>query len=267
MRPSPIFGIDAIVLVVASLTLFALVAFVTRVIGERLLDEDRRARSRDILGPLTPALAALFSVMAAFTIANEAAYLRTAENVVGAEGSAASRLAWASTTPGVDGAPIRAALSDFLVTAVRVDWSGDTEAVRTPPSVARALQRLEGATRRAATAPGVPSAVASELLTAVDDLSVSRRDVVAESTRSIPIGYLLVLGVTGAALVANVALLSLTASRRGLALVVGVVVVVGLSLALLIGISAPFKGPLRVGPGAIERVIVDLHDGMFRLAG
>jgi len=74
-------------------------------------------------------------------------------------------------------------------------------------------------------------------------------------------------GLAGAALVANVALLSLTASRRGLALVVGVVVVVGLSLALLIGISAPFKGPLRVGPGAIERVIVDLHDGMFRLAG
>jgi hypothetical protein len=96
---------------------------------------------------------------------------------------------------------------------------------------------------------------------------MARRDVGAESTRSIPIGYLLVLGITGAALVANVALLSLSASRRGLALVAGVVVVVGLSLALLIGISAPFTGPLRVGPGAIDRVIVDLRDGMFRLAG
>jgi hypothetical protein len=267
VRPSPIFGIDAVVLVVASLAGFALVAFLTRLIGERLLDADRRARSREILGPLTPALAALFSVMAAFTIANEAGYLRTAENVVGAEGSAASRLAWATTSPGVDGAPIRAALSDFLVTSTRVDWSGRAETVRTPPAVARALQRLEGATRRAATAPGVSSAVAGELLTAVDGLSMARRDVVAESTRSIPIGYLLVLGITGAALVANVALLSLSASRRGLALVVGVVVVVGLSLALLIGISAPFMGPLRVGPGAIDRVINDLHDGMFRLAG
>lgn len=267
MRPSPIFGIDAWLLVIGSLVLFALIAFVTRVLGERLLDADRRSRSRDILGPLTPALAALFSVMAAFTIANEAGYLRTAENVVSAEGSAASRLAWATTSPGVDGAPIRAALTGFLETAVRVDWSGRSEALRTPPAVARSLQRLEGVTRRAATAPGVSSAVASELLTAVDGLSTARRDVVAESTRSIPIGYLLVLGITGAALVANVALLSLTASRRGLALVVGVVVVVGLSLALLIGISAPFVGPLRVGPGAVDRVIADLRDDMFRLAG
>lgn len=267
VRPSPIFGIDAIVLVVASLAGFAVVAFVTRLIGERLLDDDRRARSREILGPLTPALAALFSVMAAFTIANEAGYLRTAENVVGAEGSAASRLAWATTTPGVDGAPIRAALTDFLVTSTRVDWSGRVETLRTPPAVARSLQRLEGVTRRAATAPGVPSAVASELLTAVDGVSMARRDVVAESSRSIPIGYLLVLAITGAALVANVALLSLSASRRGLALVVGVVVVVGLSLALLIGISAPFMGPLRVGPGAVDRVVADLRDGMFRSVG
>lgn len=266
MRPSPIFGIDAWLLVVGSLLFFALVAFVARVSGERLMDADRRARSRDILGPLTPALAALFSVMAAFTIANEAGYLRTAENVVSAEGSAASRLAWATTSPGVDGAPIRAALTDFLVTSVRVDWSGRDETVRTPPAVARSLQRLEGVTRRAATAPGVSSAVATELLTAVDGVTTARRLVVAESTRSIPIGYLLVLGITGAALVTNVALLSLGASRRGLALVVGVVVIVGLSFALLIGISAPFEGALQVGHDAVDRVVADLRDGMFRLA-
>ncbi|MEY4010832.1 MAG: hypothetical protein RLZZ93_1525, partial [Actinomycetota bacterium] len=152
-------------------------------------------------------------------------------------------------------------------TSARVDWSGDAGTVRTPPAVARALQRLEGVTRRAATAPGASAAVSSELLGALDGVTTARRDVVAESTRSIPIGYLLVLGITGAALVANVALLSLTASRRGLGLVAGVVVVVGLSLALLIGISAPFAGPLRVGHGPVDRVIVDLRDGVFRSGG
>ena len=42
MRPGPIFGVDAVLLVVGSLVGFALVALITRLIGERLLDEDRR---------------------------------------------------------------------------------------------------------------------------------------------------------------------------------------------------------------------------------
>ena len=76
-----------------------------------------------------------------------------------------------------------------------------------------------------------------------------------------------VLVITGLALVVNVALLSLAAGRRGLALVIGVVVIASLSIALLIGVAAPFAGPLQVNHGVLDRVLADLHDGMFRLAG
>jgi hypothetical protein len=267
MAPSPIFGLSGIVLVVASIVLFGAAAWITHVVADRRFDEDHRRRSRDIVGPLTPALAALFSVMVAFTIVTEAGYLRTAQTVVTVEGTAASRLAWASTTPGVDGAPIRRALTDALDTMVRTDWSGRDETDRTPPAIVRSLRRLESVTRGAAVEPGTPSAVSGELLSTLDSFTSARRDVVAEATRSIPLGYLAVLVITGLALVVNVALLSLAAGRRGLALVIGVVVIVGLSIALLIGVAAPFMGPLQVNHGVLDRVLADLHGGMFRLSG
>ena len=49
-----------------------------------------------------PALGAVFALLAALSLSSEAAELRKADQDVAAEAAAASRLAWASTTPGVD---------------------------------------------------------------------------------------------------------------------------------------------------------------------
>ena len=112
-------------------------------------------------------------------------------------------------------------------------------------------------------ADGVPSAVASELLGALDGITSTRRELVAEATRRIPTGYLMMLALAGAALVVNVAVLTISTRRHGLWLVLGVVLVVSTSLALLVGISASFAGPLRVDHDAIDRVILDVRDGFF----
>ena len=46
-------------------------------------------------------------------------------------------------------------------------------------------------------------------------------------------------------------------------LVVGLAVVVGLSLALLFSLSAPWRGPLMVSGHAIDVVVHDLQAGFF----
>ena len=54
-----------------------------------------------IASPLMPALGAAFAIFTALTLSSEAGYLRSAESLVSDEAAAASRLAWAATSPGV----------------------------------------------------------------------------------------------------------------------------------------------------------------------
>ena len=54
-----------------------------------------------------PALGATFAVLMALTLAGEAARLRSAQDIVSTEAAQASRLAWASTSTGVETAPIQ----------------------------------------------------------------------------------------------------------------------------------------------------------------
>lgn len=265
MGANGIFGWNGWLLVTASVAVYAAVAVVTRLAAERMVARARRPSVTSLVGPLTPALATLFAVLMAFTVVTEAGYLRTGQMLASEEAAAASRIAWASTDPGLDGAPIRAALDDYLETLVRVDWSGRTEGARTPPAVVRALQGLETATRVQAAAPGLASPVTTELFTALDSLTSTRRELVAESTRRIPTAYLLMLALAGAVLIVNVSVLTLATGRRGLWLTIGLVLVVSTSLALLVGVSASFAGPLRVNHSAIDRMILDLRAGVFSL--
>ena len=55
-----------------------------------------------------PALGAVFALLSALALSSEATALRSSDQEVAAEAAAASRLAWASTTPGVEGAPVQA---------------------------------------------------------------------------------------------------------------------------------------------------------------
>lgn len=263
MGPSPIFSVDSWVLVGGSAALFGGVAVATRLVAHRTLADDDRTKVLAIVGPLTPALAALFAVMVAFTVVNEAGYLRAAQSAAGSEASAAGRLAWAATSPGVDDGPIQTALVSYLRAITGPEWSGTFESDPVDGTVTRRLQQLEAVTRDAATRPGLTSAVSAELLAALDGITVARRDRLSEASRGIPGAYLGLLVVAGLALVVNVALLTLWWGHRGLVLVMGVAAVVALALALLIGISAPFAGALTVDHTAIDAVVVDLRSGFF----
>ena len=239
------------------------VAFATRWLAEQRSDAARRARMATVAGPLTPAFAALFSVMVAFTVVSEAQHLRQVQSLANDEAAAASRLAWAATAAGPARASVQDALAAYLDAVVAVDWGDRDEAGSTPVRLARAVQALETETRTAAR--GLTSAETAEMLGALDAVSTIRRQLVAESSRTLPGPYLLVLVLTGLALVVNVSVLTLAAGRRALWLIPGIVLVVVAALSLLVGITAPLAGPLRLSPDAIGRVALDLRDGFFRL--
>ncbi len=217
-----------------------------------------------IAGPLMPALGAGFAVLAAVTVSAEATDVRAARVVVAAEATAGARLAWASTTPGVEGAAIRDALSGHLEVTLDEEWEGPSTGQDGSVAGRAALQRLEQVVRDEAADARLPAPVVTELLGAVDAVAGARRERLAAAADGLPGLYLATLAISGLALVANAAALTVSARRRLVGLVAGLAVTVSLTMALLVALAAPFEGPMAVRPGPIQTVVDDLRAGLFQ---
>jgi len=209
-----------------------------------------------------PALGAAFGVLIALTLVGEAGYLKSAQDIVADEAASSSRLAWAATSPGVDTAPIHAALADYLRATRATEWRGDA-AARGTPAVAEALAALEEAVRTEAARPGLGTPASTELLASLDTVTSERRQRIAAASRQIPVLFVVTLVAGGAALVANAGALTFRSSLRASLLVGGLAAVVGLSLALLFSLSAPWRGSLVVSGHPLDAVVHDLDTNYF----
>jgi len=253
------------VMVLGWLALALLLAAVSRIAIRALVPVAERDQIQSIAAPLMPALGATFAVLMALTLASEANYLRSAQDIVSTEAAAASRLAWASTTPGVDTAPIQDALADYLRATRTDEWRGSGRSGLADLGTARALATLERTVRTEAARPGLGTPTSTELLAALDSMTMGRRQRLAAAEQTLPLLYLLTLVVSGGALIVNAGALTFRSSVRTSLLIAGLAAVVGLSLALLCALSAPWDGPLIVSGRAIDDALRDLHNGFFRL--
>ena len=249
------------VVVVGWLTVSAVFAVVALLLLDGLLSKEERNGALSVAGPLMPALGAAFALLSALSLAGEATRLRTAEENVSQEGAATSRLAWAATNPGIEPQAIQRELLDYLVATRANEWSAENE--NGDPATLAALARLERAVRTEAGGQGVGSAPASELLTSLDAVTSARRQRLATAARGLPALYVAVVALSGLALIVNSAALAMSSTWRVAVLTGGLVAVVGLSIALLFAISAPFSGGFVVGGGPLDHVITDLRVGLF----
>jgi hypothetical protein len=237
-------------------------AAAARWLFRRYLPEEQRAGASSVAGPLMPALGALFALLAALSLAGEAAATRSAESDVSLEAAAASRLAWASTNPGLDADEIQRALLGYLEATRSQEWPPDDEGGDQAALVA--LAELEGQVRDAAATDGLGSAQAGELLGSIGSLTSLRRQRLATAAQPLPDFYVAVVVLSGLALIANSAALALSAWRRVAFLTSGLVVVVGLAVALLFALSAPFSGGFVADDSPLGDVISDLEAGLFQ---
>ncbi|WP_174703950.1 hypothetical protein [Streptomyces viridosporus] len=210
-----------------------------------------------------PTLGAAFAIFAALSLASEAGYLRAAEGLVSDEAAAASRLAWAATSPRVHSEPIHAALLDYLRITRAREWRGAAAASGDDPATAHAIAQLERTVRAEAARPDVGTPAGTELLVSLDSITNNRRARIAAAARDVPTLYVVTLVVSGLALIANSGALVFRSSLRTSLLIVGAASVVGLSLALLFALSAPWSGPFIVSGHPLDATIEDLRSGFF----
>ncbi len=251
-------SLPAVVLVLASVALAVAVAFASRWLTRVVVPEAEHDHVQPVASPLMPALGATFAILMALTLANEATYLRSAQNIVSDEAAEASRLAWASTNPGVDAAAIQAALSEYLQVTRDTEWDGDDD-----PATAAALAQLEHVVRAEASQPSLGTPPSTELLSSVDGVSTARRDRLAAASHQLPVLYVVTVVASGLALIANAGALVFRRSLRASLLVTGLAVIVALCISLLFALTAPWRGAIDVSGGPIDRVVTDLGAGFF----
>ena len=250
-------------LVAGWLAVALLVVVLTRLAIRALVPTAEHDEVQRIASPLMPALGAAFAILTALTLSSEAGYLRAAEGNVSDEAAAASRLAWAATSPGARSEPIHAALREYLRTTRTREWRGDAAASGDDPATERAIADLERAVRSEAARSELGTPASTELLASVDAVTSIRRARIAAADREIPALYVVTLVASGVALIANAGALAFRSSTRTAMLVVGLASVVGLSFALLFSLSAPWRGPLTVSGDPIDAIVRDLDTGFF----
>jgi hypothetical protein len=256
-------SLPATVLVVGGLALALVVAIGGRLALRALIPAAERDAAYTIAAPLMPALGALFALFMGLTLASEAGFLASAQGIVSNEAADASRLAWAATSPGVNSAPIQSALLDYLRATRAHEWHGNSAAEGDDPATVHAIASLENAVRTQAARPTLGTPASTELLASLDALTSDRRARLAAASHQLPVLYVAVLVLTGAALIVNTTALTLRSGRRSALLVGGLAAVIGLSLALLFALGTPWRGPIAVSGQPIDAVVRDLNIGYF----
>jgi hypothetical protein len=256
-------SLPAAVLVVGGLAFALLVAIGGRLAVRALVPAAERDAAYTVAAPLMPALGALFALFMGLTLASEAGFLASAQGIVSNEAADASRLAWAATSPGVNSAPIQSALLDYLRATRAYEWHGDSAAEGDDPTTVHAIASLENAVRTQAARPTLGTPASTELLASLDALTNDRRDRLAAASHQLPVLYVVVLVLAGAALIVNAAALTLRSGWRSAVLVGGLSAVVGLSLALLFALGTPWRGTITVSGHPIDAVVQDLNIGYF----
>ena len=249
------------ILVVAWVGFMLLVAFGSRLAIRTIVPADEHDDVQRVAAPLMPALGAAFGVLIGLTLASEAGYLKSAQDIVADEAAAASRLAWAATSPGVQSQPIHDALSEYLLATRTGEWRG-AGAEEGDPEVAATIASLEQVVRAEAARSELGTPASTELLASLDAVTSTRRQRVAAAAREIPVLYVATLVVAGVALVASAGALGVRGTRAAV-LVSGLAVVVGLSLALLFSLAAPWRGPLIVSGQPLDVVVAELEADFF----
>jgi hypothetical protein len=78
-----------------------------------------------------------------------------------------------------------------------------------------------------------------------------------------PVALLVLSLMTGVALIVNAIVVTLRAGRGYALVALGIIVIVALDLAAIIGISAPFNGPFQASPQPAVELANELRDGQY----
>ncbi|MEI7621922.1 MAG: branched-chain amino acid ABC transporter substrate-binding protein [Actinomycetes bacterium] len=213
------------------------------------------------------ALGSLFAILTGFLINSEFATLRQAQSLVGKEAAAASRLAWATEAlPSVDTGLVQQRLGVYLFDSEKSDFKAfGTEKAQNAQTSAgfSSLRELQSVAFTISSRPYVASATANAIEESMADLTDVRRELLSIADSEMPIELLLLSVIAGFALIINALFVALRSGGNTVYVAVGIILIVALDLALIVGISAPFRGPFVVDSGPVQTMATEVQSGVY----
>ena len=259
-----------------SLPVWAILFFALIIVGSvsatsflllRSRSGDHRERTGMAAAAYMTALGSLFAILTGFLINSEYATLRQAQSLVGKEAAAASRLAWATESlPSVDTALVQQRLGVYLSDSEESDFKAfgteKSQNAQTSPGFT-SLRELQSVSFTIASRPYVVSSTANAIEESMSDLTDVRRELLSIADSEMPIELLLLSAIAGFALIINALFVALRSGGNTVYVAVGIIVIVALDLALIVGISAPFRGPFVVDSGPVRTMASEVQSGVY----
>lgn len=183
--------------------------------------------------------------------------------MIGAEADASVRLALASGARGLPGTSIRGAQVAYLRSVLDQEWATLAADDRGHPGTVGMLMDLQREVRDLASGPGVSDAVASELASSATEVATGGRDRLNLAGHGLPAPLFLLALVAGVVVCVGAVSLAVNLDSWVAAIVGGLVVTVALDLALVVAISDPFRGSMRVLPRPLSAVLEALETDQF----
>ena len=217
-------------------------------------------------------IGALFAFLTAFLINSAYSTVRSTNEIVAAEASAANRVAWATRgLPSADVSAVQESLSAYLSALETEEWPhlGEPTSVETGQTGTESelatpeLNALQQKVFEVGSRPYVPPLSAEALQAAVDDLGSERRARLAAANSVLPFSLFALAVISGIALITNLIVTTLRDGPRASIVSAGIVLVVALDIALILGVTAPFDGPFTVKVDPIVTLFQEITDGRY----
>ena len=217
-------------------------------------------------------IGALFAFLTAFLINSAYSTVRSTNEIVAAEASAANRVAWATRgLPSADVSAVQESLSAYLSALETEEWPhlGEPTSVETGQTGTETelatpeLNALQQKVFEVGSRPYVPPLSAEALQAAVDDLGSERRARLAAANSVLPFSLFALAVISGIALITNLIVTTLRDGPRASIVSAGIVLVVALDIALILGVTAPFDGPFTVKVDPIVTLFQEITDGRY----
>jgi hypothetical protein len=241
----------------------AIAAVAHHLMVTRISEERRQGMARTATVYITE-LGTLFAILTGFLISSEYSIYRQAQTSIAQETSAGTNLAYSTRPlPAVDVSQIQAREALYIDTIEREDWTALAKGQLPGGNTFETMRDLQGDAYRLTARAYSPASTEWELRQSVDDLIARRKERLAIGTLTLP-GLMFILSVAaGLALVINAVMVSLGEGRYAALVAATIVVIVALDLALIIALSAPFRGGFVVSRAPLESLRIELQQGRY----
>ena len=254
----PTLALLLIVLTVVGAISASLYLLINRRIG------DHREHAGMAAAAYMTALGSLFAILTGFLINSEYSTLRETQQIVGSEAASSSRLASATEgLPSVDGSAIQVRLGRYLNDASTADWKALAEGNAQDSPAFLSLRELQSTVFSISSRSYVPGATTDAMDTAVAELTSSRRELISLANSEMPFQLFALSAIAGLALIVNAMFVALRTGGNTSYVAVGIIVIVALDLALILGISAPFRGPFVVDREPVQAMSEEVLQGVY----